>query len=932
MAEKYNTREERRKQANSNKTGKSKKKPKGIFKKIFLVLVTLGIIGVVAGGATFAYFISDAPKIDESLLKDPLSSKFFDKEGNLLTEEGVEKREYVAYADIPEVIKNAVLATEDVRFFKHGGVDILRLGSAVIGNVTNGFGSQGASTLTQQVVKRTFLTDEKTIKRKVQEAWLAIKLEQRYTKEEIFEMYVNKIWYANHAFGIATAADTYYGKDLKDLTLEEVAMLVGLPQSPSRYNPFKYPERAEERRNIVLHLMNRHGFITEAEMKNAQSIPVTKTLQAQDTSKVDTTSYDAFIDQVIEEVQSMGDYNPYTDGLEIYTTIDKDAQKYVYDMLNTEDIIQYPSKSLQAGISLIDTKTGEIRAIGGGRNIQGKRVFNYATEAKRSPGSTIKPIMDYAPAIDKLNWSTYEQLTDEPYQYSNGTPIKNAGGHYRGDVSMREALERSLNIPALKALQEVGVEEGYAFAQELGIPIPKNNYESGAIGGTQSVSSMQIAGAYSAFGNGGIYNQPHTVTKIVLRDKTEIENKFTSKAVMKESTAFMISDMLKGVIDESYGTGQLARVSGLPMAGKTGSSNFDAADKKRFNIPSAGVPDSWMTAYTTNYTVAAWIGYDKKSEYLGKESQRIPKKMVKELMTYVHKDDKPEDFKQPKNVVKRGILKGSNPAVKASDYTPKDQVTYEYFLKGHEPTKVTKQYDKTSAPVGVNASYDEASNSINLQWNYPQTDSSKTPEFEVKVSIDGGASQVLARSSTMGLTIQQPNPGSTYTFTVTAIVNGQKSASASASVKVTAIQEEPIEPEPDLNNPEETDDTGQNDQGQDNSNDDNNNDGNNNGNTNNPSNGNNNNPSNGNNNGNTTNPGNGNNDGNTTNPGNGNNNGNGNSNGNGNGNGNGNNNSNGNGNGNGSENSTGGTGGTTEPPQPPIDAENTVPPAAGDNP
>ncbi|KMY50574.1 penicillin-binding protein 1A [Peribacillus loiseleuriae] len=899
MAEKYHTREERRNQANSNKQRKAKKKkPKGLFKKIFLVLVTLGIIGLVAGGATLAYFISDAPTIDESLLKDPLSSKILDKDGKLLTEEGVEKREYVAYADIPEVVKNAVLATEDVRFFKHGGVDLLRLGSAVIGNVTNGFGSQGASTLTQQVVKRTFLTTDKTLKRKVQEAWLAIKLEQRYTKEEIFEMYVNKIWYANYAFGIATAADTYYGKELKDLKLEEVAMLVGLPQSPSRYNPYKYPERAQERRNVVLHLMNRHGFITEEEMKKAQSIPVTQTLKSEDTSKIDTKPYDAFIDQVIEEVQKMGDYNPYTDGLEIYTTIDKDAQKYVYDMLNTEDIIQYPSKSLQAGISLIDTKTGEIRAIGGGRNIQGKRVFNYATEAKRSPGSTIKPIMDYAPAIDKLNWSTYHQLTDEAYQYSNGTPIKNAGGRYRGDVSMREALERSLNIPALKALQAVGVDEGYAFAQELGIPIPKDNFESGAIGGTQSVSSMQIAGAYSAFGNGGIYNEPHTVTKIVLRDKTTIENKFTSKAAMKESTAFMISDMLKGVIDESYGTGRLAKVSGLPMAGKTGSSNFPADIKRKYNIPAEGIPDSWMTAYTTNYTVAAWIGYDDPKEYLGKDSQRIPKYMVKNLMEHVHKGVKIEDFKQPKNVVKLGILKGSNPAVKASDFTPKDQIAYEYFLKGNEPTKVTKQYDKISAPVGVNANYDAASNSINLHWNYPQSDSSKTPEFEVKVSIDGGASQVLARSSTMGLTIQQPNPGSTYSFTVTAIINGQKSNPASASVQITALHEEPIVPDPDLNNPDGTGDTGQNDQGQDNSNDNNSNDGNNNGNNNNPGNGNNsgnNNPGNGNNNGN-------------NNPGNGNN------------------------NGNGSENSSGGNSGTTEPPQPPIDAENTVPPAEGDNP
>ncbi|CAH0346046.1 PBP1A family penicillin-binding protein [Bacillus sp. CECT 9360] len=674
MAENYTTREERRKQKETQKKRKSNKG--GLIKRIALIVLAFGIIGIIAGGATFAYFISDAPRLDEKLLKDPVSSKIFYGDGELLTRVELEKRDFVAYEDIPKHVEDAVLATEDVRFYEHHGIDPLRLGKAVMANFTDGFGSQGASTLTQQVVKRSYLSADKTVKRKVQEMWLAFQLEQKYTKKEIFEMYVNKIFFSERANGIATASNVYYGKELKDLKTNEIAMLVGLPQSPNRFNPYDNPEQAKERRDVVLHLMNKHGFISKVEMENSQNVPIVQGLVKKETKK-DMSPYDAFVDTVIEEVESIGDYNVYTDGLEIHTTLDRDAQEYIYKMLNTDEIVKYPSEKLQAGITLLDTKTGEIRAIGGGRNTKVSRGFNYAVDSKRQPGSTIKPILDYGPAVEYLNWGSSHPIKDEEYQYTNGVPLNNAANRYYGTMSIREALGRSLNIPAVKTIQAVGLDKARNFAVNLGIPLPKQIYESYAIGGFgDGFSTMQLAGAYSAFGNGGTYTKPHTVKKIVLRDGTAFNNQVASKRVMKDSTAFIVSDMLKSVLKESYGTGRLANVSALPIAGKTGSSNFEEKVRIQHNIPAEGVPDSWMAGYTTNYTVAIWAGYDPedgKKEYLGKESQTIPKYLFKNLMEYVSKDVATADFKKPDSVV-------------AS--------SGEYYVKGHQPVMVAQKNDK----------------------------------------------------------------------------------------------------------------------------------------------------------------------------------------------------------------------------------------------
>lgn len=815
MSDNFQSREERRRsqqQQNkkSRKSKKTSKKSTSIWKRILLVFSIIVGIGIIAGGATFAYFVSTAPELDEALLKDPVSSKIYsvDEDGKkeLIQEVGKENRDYVKFEEIPQVVVDAVLATEDSRFYSHHGVDVLRLGSAVIANFTDGFGSQGASTITQQLVKKSFLTDEKTLKRKAQELWLSFQIERKYSKEEIFEMYINKIFYGATANGIATAADTYFDKELKELTLDEAATLAGLPQSPSRYNPFNYPERAEKRRNVVLSLMNKHGYISESEMKEAQSVPIEKRLVAENERKQeDTDPYDAFVDQVIKEVEEKTDYNIFTDGLQVYTTMDFEAQNHVYDMLNSPNSeINFPSENLQAGVTLLDTQTGEIKAIGGGRNKNVKRGFNYATQLERQPGSTIKPILDYGPAIEYENWSTYEQVVDEPYTYSNGTKINNYNNRYQGQMSAREALAKSLNIPALKAFQAAGKDNAQEFGEKLGLDFKGEFEEAYSIGGMKTgFSPMEMAGAYSAFGNEGIYNEPHAVTKIVLGDKTtEIDLTPEPVVAMKDSTAFMVSDMLTTAI--TSGTGTVANVPGLPVAGKTGTTNFTDDEKEKYNHPNNGVPDSWFVGYTTKYTAAVWAGYDKRSEYLGTQSQKIPQRIFKSLMSEVSEDVHTKDFKKPNSVVKAAVEKGSNPAKKPSKFTPESNIVYEYFVEGTEPTQVSKTYRQQQGPTNFNATYDPETKNLSLTWNYNAAeDEEQKPVFELKGSIDNGAETTLTTTSDMAFTIANPTPESVYKFSLIAVVDDQKSKPVTVSIKIPKEEEEDEEEPAEIENPDD---------------------------------------------------------------------------------------------------------------------------------
>ncbi|WP_102345812.1 transglycosylase domain-containing protein [Bacillus sp. Marseille-P3661] len=714
MSENYRTRQERRTVKTTKKT-KSKRKPGNIFKRLIIVVVFLGIITAIVGSITALAFIKDAPALDAAALEDPLSAKVYDRNLNLIADLGTEKRTKITYQDIPKILEDAVLATEDVRFYDHFGIDLKRIGGAVLANVTEGFGAEGASTITQQVVKHAFLSPEKTLKRKIQEQWIAIQLERQFSKEQILTMYLNKIFYGNRAYGVAKAAEIYFGKELSELELHEAALLAGLPQRPSGYDPFKYPEAAEKRRNIVLSLMEKHGKITSEQAEAAKAIPVTDYVIKKEEKSTDP--YDAFIDQVIEEIEQVGDIDIFSSGVSIYTTLDPDAQAYVQKLLDSDEFVNYPNERFQAGLVVVETKTGEVLAIGGGRN---QDTSYFATDIKRQPGSTIKPIIDYGPAVEHLKWSTYHQIVDEPHSYTNGPAIKNYDNRYKGQMSIRDALADSRNIPALKTLQEVGLSKARDFAANLGISVEETINEAYALGGFNGTSPLELAGAYSAFGNNGVYNKPHTVTKITFDDGREINLKPESTVAMEDYTAFILTDMMKSVVQ--YGTGRAANVSGVHIAGKTGTTNFDDETRKKYGIPNGAVPDIWFTGYSPEYTVSVWTGYSEhgKDNYLSGNQTAIAKQLFKLTMSEITKGEKQEDFKVPNSIVKSPVEKGSNPPKLPSEFTPDNQIVYEYFVRGTEPVEISSNFNQLSAVQNAEVSYLSDENKIVITWEYDE--------------------------------------------------------------------------------------------------------------------------------------------------------------------------------------------------------------------
>ncbi|WP_427392297.1 PBP1A family penicillin-binding protein [Geobacillus icigianus] len=780
MSGEYRSRAER-KQATKRRKQKKGKAKKGTswMKTIAMAILFVIVLAVVGGVATFAYFIKDAPPLDEAKIKDPLSSTLFDMNGKKVAELGGYKRTYVSYKEVPKVLEKAVLAAEDARFYEHHGIDVVRLAGAVLANIKEGFGAEGGSTITQQVVKMTFLSPKKTLERKAQEAWLALQLEQKYSKQEILEMYLNKIYYSDGIYGVARAAEYYFGKtNLKDLTLPEAALLAGMPQAPNRYNPFDHPEAAKARRDTVLTLMARHGFISKDEAEKAKQVPI-QSMLVKHRKKQSGVPYDAFIEEVIKEVTDKANVNVFEDGLKIYTTLDQNAQSYVENLLNSNRYFTN-KKDLQSGIAVIDTKTGAIRALGGGRHRdQVEFGFNYAIKPVGQPGSTIKPILDYGPAIEYLKWSTAHILVDEPYAYSDGTPIRNASNRYAGAVTMRRALTWSYNIPALKTFQAVGKERAMEFANRLGMGFTEV-YEPFAIGGVSHyVSPLQMAGAYTAFGNNGIYTKPYAVTKIVFPDGTEMDLRPKSKRVMHDYTAYMITDMLKSVIRS--GTGQSAYVPGLEMAGKTGTTNY-GKDGSKFGLSKDDVPDSWIIGYTPNYTTAVWVGFSKKSEtaFLTDREQRIPKLLLKDIMSHI--DDGSGKFQQPSSVVKLPIKKGTNPPKLADKYTPENEIIYELFIRGTEPTETAKDEPKELPMVtGLTASYDQAANTISVSWSYSeQTDDTV---FEVHMKDSQGHVQT-AVTKELAVSISNPTPGASYTIAVYAKEGERMSKPAITSVQI----------------------------------------------------------------------------------------------------------------------------------------------------
>ncbi len=726
------------------------KRSEKVLKVLLILCLIIAIIGV-SGFTAFMLYVKKVadPIYDVEKLETPENTTFLDINNMEYAKLGTEVREKVTYDELPQVLIDAIVATEDSRFYQHNGFDAPRFIKAAIGQVLGNSDAGGASTITMQVVKNTFAVGEdgtiassgiEGIARKFQDIYLSIfKLEKEATKEKIIEYYVNNHYLGGNIYGVQEAAETYFGKDVSELNLSEAAIIAGMFKSPSYYRPTVYPEHAEDRRATVLYLMKRHGYITAEEEALANSIPV-ESLTAEATS-TNNSEYQGYIDTVVDEIANKYGINAYTTPLLVYTNLDRTKQAAVNSVMNGESYNWIDDK-VQAGVSVLDSQTGKILAIGNGRNVNGRTAsrldqLNYATEITRQPGSTAKPIFDYGPGIEYNNWSTYTLFDDSAYTYSNGRSIKNWDNGYFGTITMRRALSTSRNIPALKAFQQVDNDKikefvtnlgitpeicssGYSYDKELDLCVnnkdendtvkPSKLHEAHSIGSFEpGTNPLEMSAAYAAFSNGGTYNEPYSVSKIVFKSTgEEIVHEENSNQAMSDATAFMITSMLQDV----------ALTGGTPknVACKTGTTNFDSTIMASENLPSDAIRDSWIVGYSTKTVIALWYGYDDiESGVLHNVPATIQKDYIfKALINAGAMESNREAFVQPSSVSKVAVVKGSDPPKLPGSYT--GEVVYEYFKKGYEPDEVYEE-EKLEKPENFKATYNKTTKKVTLTWD-----------------------------------------------------------------------------------------------------------------------------------------------------------------------------------------------------------------------
>ncbi len=713
---------------------KTKTKRKKVFKIILVIILILIILVLLAGCGFIFYVIKNAPDFKEELLKEKESTIFYDSEGVEFAKVGKELRENIEYDDLSEVFIDALIAVEDSRFFQHNGFDLMRFVKAAAGQAL-GQDAGGGSTLTMQLSKNTFTSSEASgfegIVRKFTDIYISIfQIERNYTKEQIIEFYANNHPLGGIIFGVQEASKYFFNKDAKDLNLSEAAIIAGMYQAPSYYNPFLHPQAAEKRRNTVLYQMERHGYITNEERRLAASIPIESLLTD---AKVATNEYQGYIDLVCDELKNKLGVDPYSTPMLIYTNMVRKKQDGINTIMNTPSgkyiySFKWKDDDMQAGIAVINSGNGKIEAIGAGRNRTGAKSFSFATfspDTQRQIGSTAKPLFDYGPGIEYNNWSTYTLFEDKPYTYSNGKPISNYDGRYKGIITLRTALSDSRNIPALKAFQQVDNKKIIDLVTTVGITPEISNgliHEAHAIGAFTGSNPLTMAGAYQIFSNGGYFYEPYSVSKIIFRDDSDsTPHEFSSPKVkvISDSTAYMVTDVLKGVLSPNINMGKIAH-AGLSkdyFAGKTGTTNVDSQIIRKNGYPSSIMRDYWIMGYTHNISIGIWIGYERldKKHYLDYNRDGWLRGQLLNAVARSCFNHDGKYFTMPKRVVKSAVEMGSNPAKLPSDNTPSDKIRYELFKKGTEPTQTSNKYLSVAAPQNLSASY--SNNRVILSWS-----------------------------------------------------------------------------------------------------------------------------------------------------------------------------------------------------------------------
>lgn len=638
------------------------------LKYVAIAAISFFLLLFVLGALIFGYYAMKAPTLSEKDLVATTSSKIYDNKNNLIADLGAEKRINVTANEIPTDLVNAIIAIEDHRFFNHRGVDIVRIGGSFLHNLHGG--SQGGSTLTQQLIKLTYFStsaSDRTLSRKIQEAWLATQLEKKATKQEILTYYVNKVFMANGNYGMQTAAKSYYGKDLKDLSLPQVALLAGMPQAPNQYDPYSHPEAAQQRRNLVLKEMLDMKSISNKQYEAAVNTPVTDGLQSLSSSSSYPAYMDNYLKEVIEQVEEETGYNLLTTGMDVYTNVDTEAQKKLWDIYNTDEYVNYPDDEMQVASTVIDVNNGKVIAQLGSRHQSSNVSFgtNQAVETNRDWGSTMKPISDYAPALEHEEYtSTAATTTDAPYNFPHSsTPVYNWDHSYYGSMSITYAIQQSRNVPAVKALEKVGLKKAKKFLNGLGIDYPEMVYANAISSNTSDssnkygASSEKMAAAYAAFANGGTYYKPKYVSRVVFSDGTTKEFESEGTRAMKATTAYMMTDMMKTVLLSGSGTN--AAILGIYQAGKTGTSNYadNEIGKLTKNAYSNIVtPDELFVGYTPEYAMAVWTGYSNRFTPVLDNGIQVATDVYRQMMLYLANNNNSghTDWTQPSGLYRSG--------------------------------------------------------------------------------------------------------------------------------------------------------------------------------------------------------------------------------------------------------------------------------------
>ena len=695
-----------------------------IAKYLGIGILAAFIASILIGGSVFFYYASKAPELTESKLVATTSSKIYDSKNELIADLGAERRVNAQSSEIPTNLVNAIVSIEDHRFFNHRGIDSIRIMGAFLRNLRSN-GLQGGSTLTQQLIKLTYFStssSDQTISRKAQEAWLAIQLERTATKQEILTYYINKVYMSNGNYGMQTAAQNYYGKDLKDLSIPQLALLAGMPQAPNQYDPYSHPEEATERRNLVLSEMQNQGYLTSEQYETAINTPITDGLQSLKGSNSYPPYLDNYLKEVIEQVENETGYNLLTTGMEVYTNVDQDVQKRLWDVYNTDEYVNYPDDEIQAASTIIDVSNGKVIAQLGSRHQASNVSFgiNQAVETNRDWGSTMKPITDYAPALEYgIYDSTAYMLKDVPYNYpGTNIPVYNWDRGYYGNITLQTAIQQSRNVPAVETLDRVGLDKAKGFLNGLGIDYPTMVYANAISSNTTEsgkqygASSEKMAAAYAAFANGGIYYKPMYINKIVFSDGSSKEFSDQGTRAMKETTAYMMTEMMKTVLYS--GIGRDAYISWLPQAGKTGTSNYtdDEIENyiKRYDYVT---PDENFVGYTRKYSMAVWTGYSNRLTPIVGDGFRVAANIYRSMMAYLSEDDNPGDWTMPEGLYRNGEYVFKNGA--RNSWVP--QTTQQVTTTETPASTTTENHTTVAETTSPNTAQNPTTPNTNPQQN-----------------------------------------------------------------------------------------------------------------------------------------------------------------------------------------------------------------------